>query len=64
MSSHGLPDFFQTLLDVVDNLHCSLWDPGSGAKDGADAALIQEFIVLHKEVEHALEETQQMTISV
>lgn len=46
-SSHGLTDVFQALLNVVNNLHCSLWDPGSWAEDGAHTALVQELIVLH-----------------
>lgn len=47
LSSHGLSDVFQALLNVVNNLHCSLWDPGSWAEDGTHAALVQELIILH-----------------
>lgn len=45
--SHGLTDVFQVLLNVVYNLHSSLWDPGSWAEDGTHTALVQELIVLH-----------------
>lgn len=45
-SSHGLTDVFQALLNVINNVHCSLWDPGSWAEDGTHTALVQELIVL------------------
>lgn len=43
---HRLTNIFKVFLNVVYDLHSRLWNPGSGAKHGTHAALVQELVIL------------------
>lgn len=46
---HGMSVLLQALFNVVKNLHCCLRNSGAWAEDTADAAIVEEFVVLKRE---------------
>lgn len=45
---HGMSGLLQAFFNVVKNLHCCLRNSGAWAEDTADAAIVEEFVVLRK----------------
>lgn len=46
---HGMSVLLQAFFNVVKNLHCCLRNSGAWAEDTADAATVEEFVVLKRE---------------